>query len=70
MLDFPFVISRYVDALHISEPILLDQYVAISDYDKTDKNDLNLRAGNIVEVIHKADHGKLPCSLASREWYS
>ncbi|XP_031552478.1 SH3 and PX domain-containing protein 2A-like [Actinia tenebrosa] len=45
------------DPLHISEPILLDQYVAISDYTRMNKNDLNLKAGDIVEVIYKADHG-------------
>lgn len=57
-----------LDALHISEPILLDQYVAIGDYTKMDKNDLNLKAGNMVEVIYKADHGKYMEGYISCGW--
>ena len=37
--------------------MLLEQYVAISDYAKREGNDLNLRAGNLVDVIEKNDHG-------------
>lgn len=46
------------DIHHISEPILLEQYVAIADYTKREENDINLKAGNVVEVIEKNEHGK------------
>ncbi|EDO39299.1 predicted protein, partial [Nematostella vectensis] len=39
------------------EPILLEQYVVITDYKKTQQKDLNLRAGNVVDVIQKNEHG-------------
>lgn len=42
---------------HISEPILLEQYVAISDYTKREESDISLKAGNVVEVIEKNEHG-------------
>ncbi|PFX17297.1 SH3 and PX domain-containing protein 2A-like isoform X2 [Stylophora pistillata] len=42
---------------HISEPFLLEQYVAIADYKSTGVNDISLNAGNVVEVIQKNEHG-------------
>ncbi|KAJ7333884.1 SH3 and PX domains 2A [Desmophyllum pertusum] len=47
--------SKYIH--HISEPILLEQYVAISDYTKREESDINLKAGNVVDVIEKNEHG-------------
>jgi len=38
---------------------LLEQYVAVSDYTKREESDINLKAGNVVEVIEKNEHGKL-----------
>lgn len=48
-----------LDIHHISEPILLEQYVAISDYTKREESDISLKAGNVVEVIEKNEHGEL-----------
>jgi len=41
----------------ISDPILLEQYVAIGDYNKDRSNECNLRAGQTVEVVEKNENG-------------
>lgn len=41
----------------ISDPILLEQYVAIGDYNKEKKNECSLKAGQTVEVIEKNENG-------------
>ena len=48
--------DRYIH--HISEPILVEQYVVICDYVKEDKSDISLKSGNVVDVIEKYEHGK------------
>lgn len=48
----------HIDSPSISEPILLDQYVATCDHTNKQANGLTLKAGNIVEVIIKGEHGK------------
>ncbi|KAL9981074.1 hypothetical protein ACROYT_G009733 [Oculina patagonica] len=47
--------SKYIH--HISEPFLLEQYVAISDYTKREDSDISLKAGNVVDVIERNEHG-------------
>ena len=42
----------------ISGPVLLEQYVAIADYKKQNRNEVNMVAGDIVEVIDKNENGK------------
>ena len=42
----------------ISDPILLEQYVAIGDYNKDKSNECSLRAGQTVEVIEKNENGQ------------
>ena len=42
----------------ISEPMLLEQYVAIADYKKKQKNEVNLSAGIGVEVVEKNENGQ------------
>lgn len=42
----------------ISHPLLLDQYVAVADYVKQGRNELNLRTGGRVEVVEKTELGK------------
>ena len=44
----------------ISEPVLLEQYVALSDFRKCGKGQINLVAGDVVEVIEKSDNGMFP----------
>ena len=52
------ILISHLDIHHISEPILLEQYVAISDYTKREESDINLKAGNVVDVIEKNEHGE------------
>ena len=44
-------------AEEISGPIVLDRYVAVADYEKQKKNECNLSAGQMVEVIDKNQNG-------------
>ena len=48
----------FKDVHYISEPFLLEQYVAIADYSKSQFTDISLREGNVVDVIEKHEHGK------------
>ena len=43
----------------ISDPVLLEQYIALSDFQKCGKGQVNLVAGDVVEVIEKSDNGRL-----------
>ena len=38
--------------------------MAISDYTKREENDISLKAGNVVEVIEKNEHGELMMKVA------
>ena len=42
----------------ISDPIVLDQYIVIADYQKQKNNECSISAGQIVEVIDKNENGK------------
>ena len=44
-------------AQNISEPIQLEQYIVIADYQKQNQSEISLLAGDIVEVIEKNDNG-------------
>lgn len=50
-------VSYFSIADHISGPVLLEQYVAIADYKKQNRNEVNMVAGDIVEVIDKNENG-------------
>ncbi|KAK7925820.1 hypothetical protein WMY93_008130 [Mugilogobius chulae] len=39
------------------DPLLLDQYVAVTDYDKQESSEISLRVGQVVEVIEKNESG-------------
>ena len=41
----------------ISDPVLLERYVAIADYVKQETNQCSLEAGQVVEVVEKNQHG-------------
>lgn len=45
----------------ISEPMLLEQYIAIADYKKEAAKEVNLREGQMVEVIEKNEMGMYQC---------
>ena len=46
------------NAKSISEPKLLDQYIAKADYVKEGRNETSLREGQVVQVIEKTETGK------------
>lgn len=41
----------------ISDPLILERYVAIADYEKQKKNECSVQAGQTVEVIDKNENG-------------
>ncbi|XP_077360430.1 SH3 and PX domain-containing protein 2B isoform X2 [Festucalex cinctus] len=40
-----------------ADPLLLDQYVAVTDYDKQESSEISIRVGQVVEVIEKNESG-------------
>lgn len=42
----------------ISGPIILDTYRAIADFTKTSKHEINLHAGDLVEIVEKNQNGQ------------
>lgn len=47
------------------DPLLLDQYVAVTDYEKQESSEVSLHVGQVVEVIEKNESGEFyrTCSL-------
>lgn len=43
----------------ISGPIILDTYRVIADYTKTTKYEINLQAGDHVEIVEKNQNGEV-----------
>lgn len=41
-----------------ADPLLLDQYVAVTDYEKQESSEISLHVGQVVEVIEKNESGK------------
>ena len=46
----------------ISDPILLEQFIAVADYKKKKSTECSLSAGQIIEVIDKNENG-MPFSM-------
>ena len=44
--------------LDISDPMVLDQYIVIADYQKQKNSECSISAGQIVEVIDKNENGR------------
>lgn len=42
----------------MADPLLLDQYVAVTDYEKQESSEISLRVGQVVEVIEKNESGE------------
>lgn len=40
-----------------ADPLLLDQYVAVTDYEKQESSEISLYVGQVVEVIEKNESG-------------
>ena len=36
----------------------MEQYLVIADYIKQEESDISLKAGNVVDVIEKNEHGE------------
>lgn len=47
-----------------ADPLLLDQYVAVTDYEKQESSEISLHVGQVVEVIEKNESGKF-CTVSS-----
>lgn len=45
-----------------SEPMILEQYVVVSNYEKQENSEISLQAGEVVDVIEKNESGKYPFS--------
>lgn len=41
-----------------ADPLLLEQYVAVTDYEKQESSEISLRVGQMVEVIEKNESGR------------
>ena len=52
LISMPFLVAQ-----NISEPIQLEQYLVIADYQKQNQSEISLLAGDIVEVIERNDNG-------------
>lgn len=49
-----------------ADPLFLDQYVAVTDYEKAESSEVSLHVGQVVEVIEKNESGEfrsLPSGL-------
>ena len=47
-----------------AEPMILEQYVVVSNYKKQENSELSLQAGEVVDVIEKNESGE--CSVGGR----
>ncbi|XP_070839076.1 neutrophil cytosol factor 1 [Chaetodon trifascialis] len=64
-----FVVSRELargNASEISGPIILDTYRVIADFTKTSKHEINLRTGDLVEIVEKNQNGWWFCQCESK----
>lgn len=43
-----------------AEPMILEQYVVVSNYKKQENSELSLQAGEVVDVIEKNESGECP----------
>lgn len=41
-----------------SEPMVLEQYVAVANYERQENSEINLKAGETVDVIEKSESGR------------
>ncbi|KAM7397674.1 hypothetical protein PAMA_005812 [Pampus argenteus] len=64
-----FVVSRELARGNVSEisgPIILDTYRVIGDFEKTSKHEINLRTGDLVEIVEKNQNGWWFCQCESK----
>uniref|UniRef100_A0A3Q2ZML8 Neutrophil cytosolic factor 1 n=1 Tax=Hippocampus comes TaxID=109280 RepID=A0A3Q2ZML8_HIPCM len=53
-------------SVEISGPIILDTYRVIADFTKTSKHELNLRTGDLVEIVEKNQNGWWFCQCETK----
>ncbi|XP_062342129.1 neutrophil cytosol factor 1 [Osmerus eperlanus] len=57
------------NASEISGPIILDTYRVIADFNKTSKHEINLKCGDMVEIVEKSPNGWWFCQCEfKRGW--
>lgn len=44
-----------------SEPMVLEQYIAVANYERQENSEINLKAGETVDVIEKSESGECNC---------
>uniref|UniRef100_A0AAX7T7C9 SH3 and PX domains 2B n=1 Tax=Astatotilapia calliptera TaxID=8154 RepID=A0AAX7T7C9_ASTCA len=54
LIQLPVYISQYSSS---ADPLVLDQYVAVTDYEKQESSEISLHVGQVVEVIEKNESG-------------
>jgi len=54
--------------MEISAPMMFEQYVVTADYQKKNKNDISLTAGDIIDVIERNDYGETQDKLFISWW--
>lgn len=47
-----------VPGLDSSEPMVLEQYVAVANYERQENSEISLRAGETVDIIEKSESGE------------
>lgn len=55
---FAFFFLPSIGDSSAGDPLLLDQYVAVTDYEKQESSEISLHVGQVVEVIEKNESGK------------
>lgn len=50
-----------------AEPMILEQYVVVSNYKKQENSELSLQAGEVVDVIEKNESGECPAIRLSAQ---
>ncbi|XP_003972204.2 SH3 and PX domain-containing protein 2A isoform X4 [Takifugu rubripes] len=49
--------SKRKSGIESSEPMVLEQYVAVANYERQENSEINLKAGETVDVIEKSESG-------------
>lgn len=52
------ILFYFSHVIEITGPIMLETYRVIGDYSKTSKYELNLKAGDFVDIVEKSSNGE------------
>lgn len=53
-----FVSCNIAGDLSSADPMVLEQYVVVADYQKQESSEISLCAGQVVDIIEKNESGK------------